>query len=181
MQCVSFAARLTMSRSTFSTVHKEIRCTVTDIFLLDIFLIDIFSFVGPMLVKKKKKKRHFSPTLDFIVIYLLLHWRTLQLNFFLIFTKQLFILYNLRTIWIKFDPLPRHRKSKADIIITNPPLGFQFSEWLVGGSERFIRATCSSVRYQKPAEGIADEFSFPCGHWGQKPSQTWWKDWRETL
>lgn len=129
----------------------------------------------------KKKMRHFSPTLDFIVIYLLLHWRTLQLNFFLIFTKQLFILYNLRTIWIKFDPLPRHRKSKADIIITNPPLGFQSSEWLVGGSERFIRATCSSVRYQKPAEGIADEFSFPCGHWGQKPSQTWWKDWRETL
>lgn len=140
-----------------------------------------FQFCRSNVGKKKKKKRHFSPTLDFIVIYLLLHWRTLQMNFFLIFTKQLFILYNLRTIWIKFDPLPRHRKSKADIIITNPPLGFQSSEWLVGGSERFIRATCSSVRYQKPAEGIADEFSFPCGHWGQKPSQTWWKDWRETL
>lgn len=38
----------------FFTVHKEIRCTVTDIFLLDIFLIDIFSFVGPMLVKKNE-------------------------------------------------------------------------------------------------------------------------------
>lgn len=51
-----------MSRSTFSTVHKEIRCTVTDTFLLDIFLIDIFSFVGPMLVKKKKKETFFPNT-----------------------------------------------------------------------------------------------------------------------
>lgn len=164
------------------TVHKEIRCTVTDIFLLYIFPFDFFSFVGPMLVKKKKKKEIFFPNTGFYF-----HLPGAPLKdiatefFFLIFTKQLFILYNLRTIWIKFDPLPRHRKSKADIIITNPPLGFQSSEWFVGGSERFIRATCSSVRYQKPAEGIADEFSFPCGHWGQKPSQTWWKDWRETL
>lgn len=165
----------------FFTVHKEIRCTVTDIFLLDIFLFDIFSFVGPMLVKKQKKETFF-PNTGFYRHLPATPLKDIATEFFfLIFTKQFFILYNLRTIWIKFDPLPRHRKSKSDIIITNPPLGFQPSEWLVGGSERFIRATCSSVRYQKPAEGIADEFSFPCGHWGQKPSQTWWKDWRETL
>lgn len=140
-----------------------------------------FQFCRSNVGKKKKKKETFFPNTGFYRHLPAAPLKDIATEFFLIFTKQLFILYNLRTIWIKFDPLPRHRKSKADIIITNPPLGFQSSEWLVGGSERFIRATCSSVRYQKPAEGIADEFSFPCGHWGQKPSQTWWKDWRETL